>query len=329
MDSKYLKAILRRAAAFEKLSNRVEALQDYTTACLIEEFKMESTIQSADRVLRSLATEKVKERMEDLKNNESLPSPSFISAYLGSFRFDYCERLTSLALDNSSQGDLKMANVRDALKKKDWDSAYAFCKEALEAGLLNADIHALALNLYGTFNFLMGRTENAITAYKKSLELDSTNTNTLIKLGSVMMEKVEEKGLENALQWFEKALSVGGGDRDPDVYYHRGQIYFLVQEYEKALLDYEKSISMDGNFLFALIQKAVVLYRLGRVEESEAEFEKIHKQFPASADPHYYYGEIMLDRQKIEESMREFDEAISLDPSLPLPHLNKASVLHR
>jgi tetratricopeptide (TPR) repeat protein len=98
----------------------------------------------------------------------------------------------------------------------------------------------------------------------------------------------------------------------------------LSQEYEAALGDYNTSIELEPHFLFAKIQRAVCLYRLGKHTESEQAFMQIKADAPNVADTYYYHGEIMLDQNKIDDAVREFDRAIKANPKMPLPYLNKA-----
>jgi import receptor subunit TOM70 len=62
-----------------------------------------------------------------------------------------------------------------------------------------------------------------------------------------------------------------------------------------------------------------------------AAFRRILKQFPDRGEPSNYYGEILLDQQKFDESVQRFDRSIELDkdrkPRNVLPFVNKALAL--
>jgi import receptor subunit TOM70 len=81
----YLKALGRRAQALDKKGDFYDALVDYTAMCIIEEFKVDATVQATDKVLKEVAKQKSEEIMKS-KAGKQLPSPVFISAYLDSFR---------------------------------------------------------------------------------------------------------------------------------------------------------------------------------------------------------------------------------------------------
>jgi len=44
-----------------------------------------------------------------------------------------------------------------------------------------------------------------------------------------------------------------------------------------------------------------------------AAFRKILKQFPDRGEPNNYYGELLLDQERYEESVTRFDKSIELD----------------
>ncbi|EIW66302.1 hypothetical protein TREMEDRAFT_57790 [Tremella mesenterica DSM 1558] len=59
-----------------------------------------------------------------------------------------------------------------------------------------------------------------------------------------------------------------------------------------------------------------------------AAFRRILKQFPDRGEPSNYYGELLLDQQKFDESISRFDRSLELDkdknPRNVLPLVNKA-----
>ncbi|KAJ1933931.1 TOM (translocase of outer membrane) complex component, partial [Linderina macrospora] len=84
LEPRYVKALMRRAQAFENVDRFRDSLYDFTTACILEDFKNNLASTSAERVLKKLAESEARERVE--KREPRLPSVSFISGYLNSFR---------------------------------------------------------------------------------------------------------------------------------------------------------------------------------------------------------------------------------------------------
>jgi len=111
---------------------------------------------------------------------------------------------------------------------------------------------------------------------------------------------------------------------DPDLYYHRAHIKFMLNQYEDAIKDYKKSAELDPSFVFCYIQQGVAYYRNGSTPTAIKTFEDASKKFPNSPDLHNYYGEILMDLQRFDDAMNEFDKASKIAPQLPFSYVNKA-----
>ena len=127
---------------------------------------------------------------------------------------------------------------------------------------------------------------------------------------------------------FEQALAENKDD--PDIYYHRAQFHFILGEFAEAAKDYQKSIDIDGDFIFSHIQLGVTQYKMGSIASSMATFRRCRKRFPQVPDVFNYYGELLLDQQKYQEALEQFDQAIDLEKQTKpmgmnvLPLINKA-----
>ncbi len=131
---------------------------------------------------------------------------------------------------------------------------------------------------------------------EKSCDLDPSSINSLIKKATLYMEKTE---VEKSVSIFEEAVKLH--PNHPDVYYHRGQVRFLIGDFAGASTDYKKSISLDPQCLYAYIQLGVSQYKSGEMERTKKTFDQALKKFPNSHELHNYYGEILLDQGKFDE----------------------------
>jgi import receptor subunit TOM70 len=84
LDSGYVKALNRRATAFEALGRDEEALRDFTATTIMEKFQNDAASASVERVLKKIAQKKAEEMLST--REPRLPSKTFVSAYLGAFR---------------------------------------------------------------------------------------------------------------------------------------------------------------------------------------------------------------------------------------------------
>ena len=120
---------------------------------------------------------------------------------------------------------------------------------------------------------------------------------------------------------------------DPDIYYHRAQLHFILGEHSEAAKDYQKSIDLDKDFIFSHIQLGVTQYKMGSIASSMATFRRTIKNFDKVPDVYNYYGELLLDQQKYEEAIEKFDTAIEKEKQTKpttmnvLPLINKALAL--
>ncbi|TPX64440.1 hypothetical protein SpCBS45565_g05841 [Spizellomyces sp. 'palustris'] len=325
LDPNYIKALNRRAQAYENEDRWVDALNDYTVMCVLEEFKNDTVLSSADRILKTLAQTKAKEAIKS--KSPRLPSDTFIAAYMDSFRLStekptVASKGTGAVLTQAAieEGDAHLQRAFQAISDRKWDVAYEASTASVESGKLSSFFEPLAYNLRATFSFLRGDVDSALADLEKSLELDPKNVNTIIKRASLFVERAE---VEQAIKEYYRAIEID--PKDPDVYYHStGQIRVLTQDNYGAIEDYKKSISLDDTFVYAHIQLGVAQYKLGDISTAVTTFEKAARKFKASGEVFNYHGEILLDTQRFDEALANFDKAIEMMPNSPLPYINKA-----
>lgn len=189
IDSEYVKALNRRANAYEHQEKYSEALLDFTASCIIDEFQNQASAQAVERLLKKVAEKKGKEILAT--KNKQLPSPTFVTNYIQSFR----ARAPPAGLDDKEEypehtgkGQLQLG-VRSMAKKTGdgyKDAAAAF-EKALELGDLG-DLEAFAYNMRGTFKYLRGDNKDALDDLTASVNLDPSLTQSFVKRASMHLE---------------------------------------------------------------------------------------------------------------------------------------------
>ena len=189
LDSEYVKALNRRANAYEHLEKYSEALLDYTASCIIDGFRNEQSAQSVERLLKKVAEAKGKVILAG--KEKKLPSPTFVTNYLQSFRPKPApEGLEETAelVENSGLGHLKAGLIAmDKRTGEGYDSAAKAFDKALEMGGLG-DHEAFAYNMRGTFRYLRGENNDALEDLTKSVDLNPALTQSFIKRASMHLE---------------------------------------------------------------------------------------------------------------------------------------------
>ncbi|EPS30065.1 hypothetical protein PDE_05015 [Penicillium oxalicum 114-2] len=329
MDSEYVKALNRRAIAYEHLGKFSEALLDFTASCIIDGFSNDVSRNALERLLKKVAEQKSKSILE--ARTKKLPSATFVSNYLQSFRPQTLpEGLEESVELSEGSGKALLRKGLIAMGKKTGDSyeeAAAAFDQALEAGDLG-EYEALALNMKATFTYLGGNATGALEGLHKSIELDPSLVQSYIKRASLHLELGNK---DAAADDFELAIS--HNKDDPDIYYHRAQLHFILGEFSEAAKDYQKSIDLDRSFIYSHIQLGVTQYKMGSVASAMATFRRTVKNFEEVPDVYNYYGELLLDQQNYSEAIEKFDKAVEMEKlSKPmginvLPLINKALAL--
>ncbi|RDL37564.1 Mitochondrial protein-like protein import receptor tom70 [Venustampulla echinocandica] len=329
LNNEYVKALNRRANAYEHLEKFSEALLDFTASCIIDSFQNASSAEAVERLLKKVAETKAKAILAT--KDKKLPSSSFVTNYLQSFRARPApaglDDKTELAED-TGKGQLQLG-LR-AMEKKTGDgyeeAAAAFDK-ALDLNELG-EHEAFAYNMRGTFRYLRGENVEALSDLTKSIDLQPSLTQSYIKRASMHLELGNK---DSAANDFEKAMD--HNDNDPDIYYHRAQLHFILGEFAEAAKDYQKSIELDRDFIFSHIQLGVTQYKMGSIASSMATFRRCINNFGTVPDVYNYYGELLLDQQKYEEAIQKFDTAVEMEKQTKplgmnvLPLINKALAL--
>lgn len=189
LDNEYVKALNRRANAYEHLDRYSEALLDFTASCIIDGFKTESSAQAVERLLKKVAEAKGKAIMAN--KDRRLPSPTFVTNYLQSFRPKPAPAGLEASIDlpeDSGKRQLQIGLSAIELRTADgYDEAAAAFNKALELNELG-EHEAFAYNMRGTFRYLRGENEDALEDLTKSVDLQPALTQSFIKRASMHLE---------------------------------------------------------------------------------------------------------------------------------------------
>ncbi|KAI7367800.1 hypothetical protein KC354_g3121, partial [Hortaea werneckii] len=262
-----------------------------------------------------------------------LPSPTFVSNYLQSFRVrELPEGIKET--DDLPEGS-GLWNLRKGLQAihtrtgEGYNEASQAFDKAVEAGGLGKH-EAYAYNMRGTFRYLKGENEAALADLNKSIDLDPALVQSYVKRASMHLEQSNRDAAAND---FEVAMQ--HNSTDPDIFYHRAQLHFILSEFSLAATDYQKSIDLDSSFIFSHIQLGVTQYKMGSIASSMATFRRCIKNFGDKSDVYNYYGELLLDQQKYQEAVEKFETAVEMERKSVgerggmnvLPLINKALAL--
>ena len=192
--------------------------------------------------------------------------------------------------------------------------------------------------MLGLVHTKMRNYNEAITAFDKSLELDTANAETLINKGTVLYYQRQlseaEQNLNDALKIdplepnaynalslievekgnYAKALEMANQalDLETDQPYflnNRGFIFLLTNELESARQDIDLSITKDPSNGWAYRNKGYYYYLNGEYEEALRLYQQASKLDPFIDKVFYFQGEAFLKLNKQKEACESFKKA--------------------
>ncbi|UYV71541.1 TOMM70A [Cordylochernes scorpioides] len=343
LNGSYVKALVRRARAYEAVNDLYSSLEDMTAVCILERFENMSSLQTTDRILKKFSKERAKKLFKT--QIPTLPSKHFITNYFSSFKEDPIyneakrfekEVLPELYKPQTLRGYQKVLYL---LVKKEYDQVVEAASEEIDE---NGNKKAEALLARGSMTLLYGKNEEALKDFTRLLKLDKLRVNikvivnALIKVGTI---KMQHEMMSEALKNFEEAIQLDA--YNADVYMHRGQVlpclptpsltslsvYLLMDKINETLADMEKSAALNPDSPSALAQQYYVQFRCGlhyndvsRQEQAMQGFEKLHKRFPNSPEPFFLYGQVSAllvtgkEKKDFEKSQEFYRQAMRNDP---------------
>jgi len=144
------------------------------------------------------------------------------------------------------------------------------------------------------------------------------------------------QGLTKSIDLFQQAIAA-----DPNyalAYAGLADTYNVIPSYvtsvtsrQASLLADEasrKAVELDGSLAEAHESRAAALTLAWRWREAETEFRRALQLSPNNASVHYFYAFLFLvPENRIDEALREFQVALSLDPLSPIVNTNYAATL--
>lgn len=112
--------------------------------------------------------------------------------------------------------------------------------------------------------------------------------------------------LESLLKLFPEDKRV---QQQAGIYY-----YYTIQNYDKALDHYNKSLELDPNYAPAYNNLGYLQYSMGNYTEAEQAFKNYISLMPDEANPYDSYAEFLLKQGRYDESIDQYQKAIDVDP---------------
>ena len=186
-----------------------------------------------------------------------------------------------------------------------------------------------AWNCQGEALHNLKRSEEAIAAFDKAINLDRSDPIFLINKSESLkaVGKHEESlvTIEQAIEVLQQIEAIKGkaavsGEFAVALTF-LGNGYRRREQYESAILNYDRALEYSPQYFPAQIGKGIVLNRVKRYQEAKSEFEKIltDKQLSRAkkAQTWFYIGKTLCNAQQSSASLAAFERALELRPNYP------------
>ncbi|KAF4136944.1 Tetratricopeptide repeat [Phytophthora infestans] len=317
----------------EKAKHFETAMQHFVTSFILDGSRSAEHAESIDRASRQVGRRVAKNLFAKMEKKHELPSSWLVDSYFEAFEHD-ADYTARVPFDIAKKEDVEQSDL-DALtllhraihfkRNKNYSAAqrdiWTLVAKDMEAEGLTVEDRALAFNLHASLLYVVGDVHTAIEAINKSLELQPTLVNSLVKKGGFLAELGET---DEATSCFFEAMELDSNEAD--VHLHLGQMELLDGNYYKAAQCLRRCISRSDALPVTHVSYGMALYKSGSTYQAKDVFEEASKMFPKSAEVHLFYGEVLADQGNYANAMRHFLTAWELSPQCPLPFLNAGRV---
>jgi tetratricopeptide (TPR) repeat protein len=183
-----------------------------------------------------------------------------------------------------------------------------------------------ALNNLGNTLRDIGKLEEAVSSYNKAIALKPTHAEAYYNLGNALNDLGK---LDEAVSSFKKAISFNVNYLH--AYNNLGFLHKKLGKLNEAENYFRQAIAIKPDFVEGYCNLGNTLKDLGRYEEAETIYKKTiflncYKKAlelkPDYTEAHNNLGNALLNQAKFEEAKLSFKQAIKLNPNYPEPHNN-------
>jgi len=337
LNGKYVKALTRRAKAYEQQKRLVDCLDDVSLACALE--PNANSFCTLERILKQLGKEKAAATF-GAGRDPILPSTHFIRTYFSAFSNDPVFNMAiekfkgKKSVAEAEAGDAGTAvsaydKALHSLANESYVDIISLCDE--ELGNTETSHKAEALLLRATFLVLQGRGTKANRDLDELLAMTAPLPDVAVRVTA----RVRRAGLwmqtndtNAALEDFKRAIDLDAANSDS--YHHRGQVHLMMSNFTDAVADFDRCVKLCPCSAVAAVQSCYARYGKAVAEHDEAgvsdamkTFYTVVDKFPECAEGWGLLGQVLLDRQQFESADSMFQKALEVEKD------NASMLVHR
>ena len=170
-----------------------------------------------------------------------------------------------------------------------------------------------AYQLIGNEAYLQGRYPEAVVAYLKALDADSTSTDLRLNLGAILLEV---NNLESAYEQFLDVLRI-----EPDnarALFSIGTLRARQNQDREAVAYYQKALASDPDYTDAHFNLANAMLRLQRFDEAQAHFLRVAELDPLNGTARHGRAVALIHGHRWQDALDWLEEGRAELPENPL-----------
>lgn len=175
----------------------------------------------------------------------------------------------------------------------------------------------------GTAYDAIGKTDQAIAYYQKSLEANPRSPGVLYNLGIAQGNRGD---LAAAIVCYKKALDIDPGfDRALN---NLGNAYIVQGEFAQAIAALTRAVSSNPNFAEAHNNLGNAYIKKGALDKAIAAYERATDLRPGFAEAHYNLGIAYRKKKRLDKAIAELERAVAIQPAYAKAHYQLAIVYY-
>jgi len=167
-----------------------------------------------------------------------------------------------------------------------------------------------------------GNLSGAWQYYDEVLGLDSSNIHALTGLGTIALQQDK---LQLGLKLLKKSLELDS--TQSNAWSNHALALSKIHRHKEAIQDYDKAIVLNQNFANAWNNRGLSLQHLGLFKEALESFDRAISINPDYAEAYANRAATLKTLGFLRKAVKNYDKAISLKPNNALTHFNKAVLL--
>jgi tetratricopeptide (TPR) repeat protein len=120
-------------------------------------------------------------------------------------------------------------------------------------------------------------------------------------------------------------LDIQRNPRDPMVYSERGDAYFMLEEYERAILDYSYALSLDSKCISAYCNRGLAYSHLEEYKRAIADFTRAIEIDANDVSSYYNRGNAYTLLEDYKRAIADYDSVLRRDDSHAFAYYNRGN----